>query len=54
LQKRLAEIGWDAPVLEGFRCAIELAKVFVDLGVGASGLMLPGERPRKWRRKKVF
>src|SRR5262249_36898775 len=25
LQKRLAEIGWDVPVLEGFRCAVEVA-----------------------------
>ena len=26
----------------------------VDLGVDASGLAFPGERPAKWRRKKVF
>jgi len=54
LQKRLAEIGWDVPVLEGARCAIEVAKTLVDLGVDASGLAFPGERPAKWRRKKVF
>ena len=54
LQKRLLEIGWDVPVLEGYRCAIEVAKTLVDLGVDASGLAFPGERPAKWRRKKVF
>ena len=54
LQKRLGEMGWELPVLEGYSSAIVLAKLFVDLGVDASGLMLPGERPRQWRRKKVF
>ena len=54
LQKRLHEIGWDVPVLEGARCAIEVAKTLVDLGVDASGLAFPGERPAKWRRRKVF
>lgn len=54
LQKRLAEIGWDVPVLEGFRCALSVAKTLVDLGVDASGLAFPSERPAKWRRKKVF
>ena len=52
--KKLAEIGWDVPVLEGYRCAIGVAKSLVDLGVDASGLAFPGERPAKWRRKKVF
>jgi allantoin racemase len=54
LQRKLDEAGWEAPVLEGTRCAIELAKLMVNLGVDASGLMLPGERPRAWRRKKRF
>ena len=54
LQKKLAEIGWDVPVLEGYRCAIAVAKALVDLGVDASGLAFPGERPAKWRRRKVF
>jgi len=54
LQKRLAETGWEAPVLEGYSCAIALAKLYVDLGVDASGLTFPGDRPRRWRRKKVF
>jgi Asp/Glu/hydantoin racemase len=54
LQKRLVDAGWEAPVLEGFRCAIQLAKLFVDLGTGSSGLMVPSERPKRWRRKKTF
>ena len=54
LQQRLDAMGWEVPVLEGFGCAITLAKAMVDLGVDASGLTFPGERPKKWRRKKVF
>jgi allantoin racemase len=54
LQKKLSEIGWDVPVLEGARSAIAVAKMLVDLGLDASGLAFPGERPAKWRRKKVF
>ena len=54
LQKRLAELGWEIPVLEGYSCAIVLAKLFVDLGVDASGLNFPSERPKQWRRKKTF
>jgi len=47
-------MGWEIPVLEGYSCAITLAKAMVSLGVDASGLTFPGDRPRKWRRKKVF
>lgn len=54
LQKRLEEMGWEIPVLEGYSCAIVLAKLFVDLGVDASGLTFPSDRPKKWRRKKTF
>ena len=54
VQKGLNDLGWEVPVLEGYRCAITLAKAFVDLGVDASGLTFPGDRPRKWRRKKTF
>ena len=53
LQKRLNDMGWEIPVLEGYRCAIEQAKTLVNLGVDASGLMLPSDKPKKWRRKKV-
>jgi len=54
LQKRLNEMGWEVIVLEGYSCAIVLAKLFVDLGVDASGLKFPSERPKQWRRKKTF
>ena len=54
LQKRLNEMGWEIPVLEGYSSAIVLAKLFVDLGVDASGLTFPSDRPKQWRRKKVF
>ena len=54
LQRRLHEMGWEIPVLEGYSCAIALAKLFVDLGVDASGLSFPTDRPKQWRRKKVF
>jgi allantoin racemase len=54
VQQRLKDLGWEIPVLEGFSCAITLAKTMIGLGVDASGLMFPGARPRKWRRKKVF
>jgi len=54
VEKRLRDMGWEIPVLEGYRCAIALAKMMVELRVDASGLTFPGDRPRKWRRKKVF
>ncbi len=54
LQKRLNDMGWEVPVLEGYSCAITLAKAMVGLGVDASGLTFPSDRPKKWRRKKVF
>ena len=54
LQQRLLENGWEVPVLDGYSCAITLAKAMVDLKVDASGLAFPGVRPKKWRRKKVF
>ncbi|MBF0277361.1 MAG: hypothetical protein HQM13_06215 [SAR324 cluster bacterium] len=54
LEKRLHEMGWEVPVLEGYSSAIVLARMFVDLGVDASGLNYPGERPKQWRRKKTF
>ena len=54
LQERLKGLGWEVPVLEGYSCAIALAKLFVELGVDASGLNFPTDRPKQWRRKKVF
>src|SRR6202012_1077335 len=37
LQKKLAEIGWDVPVLEGYRCALGVGEALVGLGVDAPG-----------------
>ena len=54
LQKRLSEFGWEAPVLEGYGCAIEMAKLLVNMHVSVSGLAFPSDHPRKWRRRKVF
>lgn len=54
LEKRLHDMGWDVPVLEGYSCAISLAKSMVDLKISSSGLTFPPDRPKKWRRKKVF
>lgn len=54
LQERVEAAGWPIPVLEGYRCAILQAKMLVDLGVDASGLAFPSDRPRRWRRRKVF
>ena len=52
LRARLLDIGWDVPVLEGYSCAIAMAKLLVGLGVDASGLAFPGDPPpriRRWR-----
>jgi Asp/Glu/hydantoin racemase len=54
VEKRLNEIGWEVPVLEGYSCSITLAKTMVSLGIDASGLLFPSDRPKKWRRKKIF
>ena len=54
VQKRLREMGWDIPVLEGYSSAIQLAKLFVDLGVTASALTFPPDHPKRWRRRKTF
>ena len=54
VQKRLSEMGWEVPVLEGYSSAIVLAKALVSLGVNASGLTFPSDHPKKWRRRKIF
>lgn len=53
VEKRLKELGWEVPVIEGYSCAISLAKLYVDMGVDASGLTFPADRPQKSRRKKI-
>jgi hypothetical protein len=47
LENRLYDLGWEVPVLEDYSSAIALVKVFVDLGVDASGLKFPSARPKK-------
>jgi Asp/Glu/hydantoin racemase len=54
LQARLQAIGWEVPVLEGYGCAIEMAKLLVNMRLSVSGLAFPSDHPRKWRRRKVF
>jgi allantoin racemase len=54
VKRRLDEIGWDVPVIEGYSASIALAKTMVDLGVDVSGLVYPRDRPRRWRRKRTF
>ena len=52
LTERLAALGWDVPVLEGYRCAIAQARLLLQLGLDASGITFPGDPPthRRWRR----
>ena len=54
VKKRLQEIGWDVPVLEGYSCAIELAKLKVNLDVTVSGITFPDDRPRKRPRRVLI
>jgi Asp/Glu/hydantoin racemase len=54
LQQRLHALGWEVPVLEGYRAAIAMAKMLTGLGVSVSGLAYPRDKVSKWRRKKVF
>jgi len=54
VEQRLKALGWDIPVLEGYSSAIQLAKLYVDLGITASALTFPPDHPKRWRRKKTF
>ncbi|KAA9160076.1 hypothetical protein FPZ12_018465 [Amycolatopsis acidicola] len=54
VEKRLHEIGWEVPVLDGLSTSLALAKAMVDLGVDASGLVYPGDRPRRRRVRRTF
>lgn len=53
LQERLAALGWEVPVLEGYRCSIEMARLMVRLGVDASGITFPGDPPAHRRRRRI-
>ncbi|MCX7371313.1 MAG: aspartate/glutamate racemase family protein [Alphaproteobacteria bacterium] len=50
LAARLHDAGWDAPVLEGFSCAIEMAKLLCGMRQLASGIAFPSDPPRRSRR----
>jgi len=52
LEERLRQAGWDVPVLEGFACAIEMAKLLLRMRLTASGLAFPMDPPRRSRRRK--
>jgi len=52
LERRLRGMGWDVPVLEGYRCAIAVAKLLSGLGVAASGIAFPRDDSRRVRRRK--
>jgi Asp/Glu/hydantoin racemase len=52
LERRLRAMGWEAPVLEGYRCAIEVAKLLAGLGLSASGLAFPRDDALRARRRK--
>jgi Asp/Glu/hydantoin racemase len=51
LQKRLEDIGWEVPVLEGYSSAIALAKTLLTLKRTSSGITFPSDRPRKVRSR---
>ena len=51
LQRRLQDLGWDVPVLEGQAAAIQLAKLLLGLRLNASGLTFPASRPARTRHK---
>jgi Asp/Glu/hydantoin racemase len=52
LERRLQAMGWEVPVLEGYRCAIEMAKLLANLKVSVSGLAFPRDDARRVRRRK--
>ncbi|HYF07299.1 MAG TPA: aspartate/glutamate racemase family protein [Acetobacteraceae bacterium] len=52
LKRRLFDLGWDVPVLEGVKSAVAVARLLVDLGHTASGLMIPNDPPRAIRRRR--
>lgn len=54
IAKGLADRGWEVPVLEGYSASILLAKLFIDLGVNASGITYMGDHPRRSPGKIVM
>jgi Asp/Glu/hydantoin racemase len=52
LAARLRALGWEVPVLEGYRCAIEMAKLLVNLRLTASALAFPADNVVRKRVRK--
>ena len=52
LEQRLRGMGWEVPVLEGYGCAIEMAKLLSGLKLSVSGLAFPRDDARRVRRRK--
>ncbi|MEK6710034.1 MAG: aspartate/glutamate racemase family protein [Nitrospinota bacterium] len=51
VEEKLLELGWEVPVLEGYSAAIGLAKMLVGMGVNASGVTFPDDRPKRRPRR---
>ena len=54
VKEGLEERGWEVPVIEGYTAAIELAKMMINLGVNASGITFPADRPKRRPRRVTF
>lgn len=54
LAERLSRAGWDVPVLEGYACAIEMARLLLRARLTASGLAFPMDPPRRSRQRKII
>ena len=52
LEARLHAAGWDVPVLEGYACAIEMAKLLLRMRQTASGLAFPKDPPARSRPRR--
>jgi len=52
LAARLHALGWEVPVLEGYRCAIAMAKLMVNLRLTASALAFPADNALRKRARK--
>lgn len=47
VQEKLRELGYDVPVLHGYKCAIEMARSLVNMKVSQSKFAFPNKIPRK-------
>jgi len=54
LQRLLGDRNWNIPVLEGYSCAIEMAKMKARLGLSVSGVAFPTAPASRSRRVKRF